>query len=253
MYLQSTLTSFLLPPLLLALLALAGGLLAWRGRRFGGALAVAAALLLLVLATPLCAGLLYASLEREIRPGEAVPATTAVPGAIIILAGEAAWSRDAPGVGPLTLERMRAGAALHRATGLPLLVSGGPLGRGDPPIAALMAASLAADFGVETRWQEDRSADTRQNALFSAALLRREGIGAAWLVTHAWHMPRSQEAFTRAGLPTLAAPVRLDRLPRWEAREFMPRPDRLAQSWYALREWAGRLVYALRDGGTAAP
>ncbi|MFC7542491.1 hypothetical protein ACFQU2_27575 [Siccirubricoccus deserti] len=44
----------------------------------------------------LCAGLLYASLEREIRPGEAVPATTAVPGAIIILAGEAAWSRDAP-------------------------------------------------------------------------------------------------------------------------------------------------------------
>ncbi|MFC7542492.1 YdcF family protein [Siccirubricoccus deserti] len=69
------------------------------------------------------------------------------------------------------------------------------------------------------------------------------------MVTHAWHMPRSQEAFTRAGLPTLAAPVRLDRLPRWEAREFMPRPDRLAQSWYALREWAGRLVYALRDGG----
>jgi uncharacterized SAM-binding protein YcdF (DUF218 family) len=148
---------------------------------------------------------------------------------------------------------MRVGAALHRATGLPLLVSGGPLGRGEPPIAALMAASLAADFGVTARWQEDHSADTRQNAQFSAALLRREGIGAAWLVTHAWHMPRSQEAFARAGLPTLAAPVRLDRLPRWEAREFLPRPDRLAQSWYAMREWAGRLAYALRDRDLASP
>jgi uncharacterized SAM-binding protein YcdF (DUF218 family) len=116
-----------------------------------------------------------------------------------------------------------------------------------------MAASLAADFGVATRWQETRSADTRQNAVFSAALLRQEGIGAAWLVTHAWHMPRSQEAFTRVDLPTLAAPVRLDRLPRWEAREFMPRPDRLAQSWYTLREWAGRLVYALRDRSIASP
>jgi uncharacterized SAM-binding protein YcdF (DUF218 family) len=251
--LQATLTTLALPPLLLVLATLAGGLLGWRGRRWGGALAALAALLLLFLSTPICAGLLYASLEREVRLGEALPATTATPGAIIILAGEAARSRDGAGPGPLTLERMRAGAALHRATGLPLLVSGGPLGRGDPPIAALMAASLAEDFGVPVRWQEVRSADTRQNALFSAALLRREGIGAAWLVTHAWHMPRSQEAFTRAGLPTLAASVRLDRLPLWEAHEFMPRPDRLAQSWYALREWAGRLVYALRDGDPARP
>jgi uncharacterized SAM-binding protein YcdF (DUF218 family) len=171
------------------------------------------------------------------------------PGAIIILAGEAAYTRGTPEVGPLTLERLRAGAALHRRTGLPLLVSGGPLRGGDPPIAALMAASLVADFGVAVGWVEDRSSDTRDNAVFSAAMMRREGIHAAWLVTHAWHMPRAQEAFGRADFTTLAAPVRLDRVPDGRLQDWLPRPDRLAQSWYALREWAGRIVYLIRDRG----
>ncbi|WP_149536596.1 YdcF family protein [Siccirubricoccus phaeus] len=239
---QGTLTSLLLPPLLLVLVALLGGL----GRRRG--LVALAALLLLFLATPLCAGLLYASLEREVRVGEPYPAAGAPPGAVIVLSGEAARTRDGAEVGPLTLERLRAGAALARRTGLPLLVTGGALGRGEPPIAGVMAAALREEFGVPVRWVEDRARDTRENAAFSAELLRAEGIGTAWLVTHAWHMPRSQEAFARAGLVTLAAPVRLDRVPDGRLSDWVPRPDRWAQSWYALREWAGRAVYRLRDG-----
>jgi uncharacterized SAM-binding protein YcdF (DUF218 family) len=99
------------------------------------------------------------------------------------------------------------------------------------------------------RWVEPRAADTRQNALFSAALLRRQGIGAAHLVSHAWHLPRAQGAFARAGFPVHAAPVRRGGLPDATATgNWVPRPDHLAQSWYALREWAGLVVYRLRDG-----
>jgi hypothetical protein len=29
---------------------------------------------------------------------------------------------------------------------------------------------------------------------------------------------------------------------------LVPRPDHLAMSWFALREWAGLLAYRLRDG-----
>src|SRR3954447_7595012 len=149
---QAVLTALLLPPLLLVLGALAGGLLAWRrGWRSGLALA-GAALGLLFLATPLCAGLLFASLEREVRPGQPMPDPAGIPAAIVILAAEAAYSQDIPEVGALTLERLRAGAALHRRTGLPILVSGGSGGAGETALAALMANSLAADFGVTASW-----------------------------------------------------------------------------------------------------
>jgi uncharacterized SAM-binding protein YcdF (DUF218 family) len=168
-------------------------------------------------------------------------------GAIVVLGAEMVHGREGGDIGPLTLERLRAGAALHRRTGLPLLVTGGPLSPGSAPIAVLMARSLTTDFGAAPRWVEPRARDTRENAAFSAALLRGEGIGAAYLVTHAWHLPRAQAAFARQGLATAAAPVRLDRVPDGRLSEWLPRADHLGESWFFLREWAGRLVYALRD------
>jgi uncharacterized SAM-binding protein YcdF (DUF218 family) len=242
---QYLLTTLLLPPLLLVLLAFGGGIAAWWGRRWGGLLAAAAALGLLLLATPQVAGLLVASLEREV----ATPAAGPPPEAIIVLGAEAVRDRDGRfGVGPLSLERLRAGAALHRATGLPLLVTGGRLEPEGTPLAALMAASLAEDFGVAVRWREEAAADTRQNAVFSAALLRVEGVGAAYVVTHGWHLPRALEAFARAGFAVQAAPLRLLAVPKGRAADWVPRADHISMSWYMLREWAGRLVYALRDG-----
>lgn len=256
MSLQAVLTALLLPPLLLVLAAFAGGVLAWRGRwhRAGrGLLVSVAALGILMLATPFVAGRLIGSLEHDLAAATSASETLAIapPGAIIILGAEVARRAGAvePEVGPLTLERLRAGAAQHRRTGLPVLVTGGPIQRGDPPLAALMARSLAEDFGVPVRWIEPRARDTHENAEFSAAMLREAGIGAAWVVTHAWHMPRSREAFARTGLAAVAAPVRIDRLPNGSCwSHWVPRADYLGTSWFALREWAGRLVYALRDG-----
>ncbi|WP_135467457.1 YdcF family protein [Crenalkalicoccus roseus] len=223
-------------------------MLAWRGRRAGGALAALAALLVLLLATPFAAGWLMASLEREVAAGAAAEGVR--PGAIVILGAEVVRDRArGPEVGPLSLERLRAGAALHRTTGLPVLVTGGLLRPGEPSLAALMARSLAEDFGVEARWIEGRAGDTRENAAFSAAMLREAGIGAALVVTHGWHLPRALEAFAREGFPAHPAPLRLSRAPEGRPADWVPRPDHLAASWFALREWAGRLVYALRDGG----
>ncbi|WP_158292458.1 YdcF family protein [Paracraurococcus ruber] len=239
-------TNLLLPPLLLALIGLGAGLLAWRGRRKAGALAALAALGLLLLATPFAAGHLTVALEAQVTAGP----PSASPGAIVVLGGEMAHGMAGPEVGPLTLERLRSAAALHRRTGLPLLVTGGPLSPGAPPIASLMATSLATDFGTPVRWVEPRARDTRENALFTAALLRGEGIGAALVVSHGWHLPRALAAFERAGLPAGAAPVRAGRRPGGTGSDWVPRPDHLAQSWLALREWAGLLVYRLRDGAT---
>jgi uncharacterized SAM-binding protein YcdF (DUF218 family) len=246
MPIQGTLTSLLLPPVLLVLLVLAAGLLAWRGRRGAGAVAALSAVLLLLLATPFVAGSLTHALERQSR--FALPAGAPPPGAIIVLGGEMASGAGAPEIGPLTLERLRAAAALHRRTGLPLLVTAGPVARGAPPLGEMMARSLREDFRVEVRWVEARARDTRDNAVLSAALLREEGVAAALLVSHAWHLARAEAAFDRIGFPVEAVPVRRERMPDGILTDWLPRPDHLARSWFAIREGAGMLVYRLRDG-----
>jgi uncharacterized SAM-binding protein YcdF (DUF218 family) len=243
--LQAIATVLLLPPLLLALLALLGGLLAWRRRKLAAGMVVAASLAQLVLATPFVAGQLRASLESGLDRQAVLPSP---PAAVIILAGDAARSRAGLEPGALTLERMAAGVRLARRTGLPVLVSGGPFGPDDPPIASVMAKSLAEDFTLSARWVETAARDTRENAILSAALLRADGIATAWLVTHGWHMPRSLEAFSRVGFAVQPMPVRLDRIPDGRLSDWVPRPDHLATSWFMLREWAGILVYRLRDG-----
>jgi uncharacterized SAM-binding protein YcdF (DUF218 family) len=222
-----------LPPVVLLLAALAGAVLAWRGRRAGGAVAVLGIAATLLLATPMASGLLLASLEG------AVPAVLAAPGAIVILGAEA---RNGPGgsdVGPLTLERLRRGAALQRETGLPLLVTGGPPSPDTPPIAAAMRATLQQDFSVPVRWEEPAALNTGDNLHLAAAMLRQAGIGSAYLVTHAWHMPRAQLEAARAGLPVLPAAVPRPRRPDGRLADWLPRADCLAMSWLALHEWGG--------------
>ncbi len=249
MSLQAVLSSLFLPPLLLVVAVLLLGLLAWRGSRRAGLLAALCALLVLVLATPLAAGLLLASLEAKVPRGAFAVPDCDGPGAIVILSAEVARGQHGVEVGPLTLERLRAGAALHRRTGLPILVTGGALGRNDIPVAFLMQRSLTQDFGVPVRWVEPRATDTAQNAVNASAMLRAEGICAAYVVTHGWHLPRALEAFARQSAPAaLPAPVRFRRMPEGkQLSDYVPRVDHLVESWFALREWTGRLVYAIRD------
>jgi uncharacterized SAM-binding protein YcdF (DUF218 family) len=246
---QQLLTALVLPPLGLVLASLLGGLLAWRGWRPGGLLVMASALSLGLLSTPFVSGLLMESLEREVRlvPAAQAGGTARMPAAIVILGAEMAHGEEGADVGPMTLERLRAGAALHRRTGLPVLVTGGVLSRDTPAIATLMQRSLETDFATPTRWVEAEAPDTRGNAQNSAVLLREAGIDTAYVVTHAWHLPRALEAFARAGIHGVAAPVRTGHMPDSAWTDWVPRPDHLSDSWFALREWVGRLVYAIRD------
>lgn len=245
---QGLLTTLLLPPVVLVLMAIVGGLLAWRCWRPGGLAAAGAGAALLLLATPMVGGLLTLSLERE---AEAGVAAEPAPSAIVVLGAEVMRTRGGGfDIGPLTLERLKAAAELQRATQLPVLVTGGPLARDAIPLAALMAQSLVQDFGVPVRWREERATDTRENAVFSAALLHADGIAAAYVVTHGWHLPRAREAFGRVGYPVSPVPVRRAAGPTGEWSDWIPRPDHFLVSWYMIREWLGRIVYAIRDGNS---
>jgi uncharacterized SAM-binding protein YcdF (DUF218 family) len=232
----------------LALMQLAVGL---RARRLGAWLATLGFLALVAFSLPATPWLLLTALER----GAATASRNAPPpGAIVVLSAEDL--RAVPGgiiappdIGALTLQRLRAGAMLHRRTGLPVLITGGVIRPGNPPIAQAMARVLAEEFGITARWVEDRSATTWQNAAFSAPLLRQDGIGSAYLVTHGWHMRRGQLAFDRAGLPTLPAPTHLTGPATLDAAAFIPSAHAWSDSRHAIHEWIGLAWYSLRPGG----
>ena len=104
-------------------------------------------------------------------------------------------NRDAPAyagadnVRPLTLERLRYGAHLHRLSHLPLAVSGGyALGIGSSD-AQLMKRALEEDFGVPVAALETGSINTAQNARRSRAAFPHKTIV---LVTYAMHMQRAK-------------------------------------------------------------
>lgn len=261
--------SLLLPPaapwllLLLALLVLPrharlGQWLAWSSLLLGGLLMLPWSLSLLIHPlerTPVYQHSAHALAQPAGASALSRPAADLeAPQAIVVLGGgrnSHALEYGGQSINRLTLERLRYGVHLARQTHLPLLVSGG-LGSADHvPEAQLMQRALREDFAWPARWVEDRSANTRQNARFSAAMLKQAGITRILLVTHAVHMPRARAYFQAAGLQVTPAPMGFflrsaqpDAGPGW-----LPSAHWAYAAWYVLHEWAGLLQqrWLLRD------
>jgi uncharacterized SAM-binding protein YcdF (DUF218 family) len=240
--------SLLLPPGDLILVIALGLLVALRWKRLGRGLQIGAFVALYALSTPAVANRLLASLEPAApldvqRIGDA--------GAIVVLSANAGgWTPEygSDTIGAMTLERMRYAAHLQRATGLPLLVTGGVPGRFARPLAVTMAEALTEDFGVTPRWIEDRAQTTAENAALSAAMLKRDGIATVLLVTSAWHMPRALLAFSASGLGVVPAPTMFTVVASGPLA-FVPGIGALHNAYFALHEYLGidwyRLSYRL--------
>ena len=249
----SALPTFLLvPPANLMLTACVG---AWYHRHRAGRIVLGASLALLVaLSIPVVSHGLLLSLEVGLP---LTPPADDKPGAIVVLSADAEerWDtgeRDYD-VGYLTLVRERAGAALARKTGLPILLTGGHEPVEIPALADLMATSMRDDFNVPAKWLESESRDTWQNAEFSAKILKENKIDSVYVVSHPWHLRRAFIAFRHFGLKMTAAPTLIDGPPRMKIGTFLPSAQALETSYFALHEWIGCAIYALRDRFSARP
>jgi uncharacterized SAM-binding protein YcdF (DUF218 family) len=243
-------SAVLLPPLNLVLPCAAGLLLSRRWPRVALAVSSGALLLLLVFSTEAGSLLLVQPLENLTAPLASARQSEAQ--AIVVLGGGRLAAapeyggQDIPSY--LTLARLRYAARLQRATGLPLLVTGGKPDGALESEATLMARVLRQDFSVPVRWLEQESDNTAQNAEFSARILQQTGLQRILLVTDALHMPRAQAIFVRQGLQVVPAPtIFFSRAPLTPA-DFIPSGEGLRRSHYALHEWIGLAWYRLRHG-----
>jgi uncharacterized SAM-binding protein YcdF (DUF218 family) len=248
---RNLLVPLAMPPIGLVLLIVTGLLLGHRRSRqswfrLGRILSWTGVVTLLLMGLPILSGNALVALESGYST---MPDAEHPPQAIIVLSAEEIRSHQEPlGARPglMTLDRLRAAAALQRQTGLPILVSGGTTQFDVTPLAEVMARSLQQDFRVPVRWVEARSLDTWQNARFSADILRPEGISSVYLVTHAWHMRRAVLAFEGTGLRVPAAPTTRDDPPSLEIHNFLPRTGGWDTGFLALHEWIGYAFYRLR-------
>jgi uncharacterized SAM-binding protein YcdF (DUF218 family) len=235
------------PPGLCLVLLLAALLLRKRRPRASLWFAIAAGLLLWLAATPAVAGAFLRTLQ-SVPP---LPADGALPDAqaIVVLSAEGdrgGVEYGGPTVGPVTLVRVRYAATLHRRSKLPVLTSGGRPGSGLEPLADSMAQTLEMEFATPVRWRERQSADTWENAKFSAELLQKDGVRRVLLVTHGWHLPRAIEAFAAHGIEAVGAGTgwRSEAVVDWTS--WLPASAALRDTTFALHEWIGRLAYSVR-------
>ena len=130
--------------------------------------------------------------------------------AIVILGGGVRSNAPEYGgdtVGRLTLDRVRYGALVARATGSTRARHRRRARSATRAEADVMRETLEREFGVPVRWSEDRSRNTHENAQFSAARLEQEGVKRVVLVAHGFDMRRARAEFTAAGLEVVPAPT----------------------------------------------
>jgi uncharacterized SAM-binding protein YcdF (DUF218 family) len=243
-WIKALIRSLLFPPTGLLLVCAISLVLQRRSPRTGRALVATGVIGLLLLSTPAVGDWLALLLERS-PPLDATRLSHAQ--AIVILGGgvrrdAAEYGGDT--LGALTLERVRYGAYLARRSGLPVMVSGGSV-LGGASEAELMRAALENEFRIPVRWIETRSRTTRENAAYSAAILRNDGVQRIALVAHAFDMHRAMAEFGDERIDVVAAPTGVHDTKERSALDFVPSMAGLQRSYYVSYELAANLVRAI--------
>lgn len=204
---------------------------------------------LLLFSLPIVANSLISSLESQYPPQHKIWHDQSAE-AIVVLGGgrnDRAIEYGGITVSNAEMERLRYAALLHRETGVPILLTGGDPIESGISEAELMQQVLQDEFGITARWIEGNSHTTWENAVYSDEMLGADGVKTAWLVTHAWHMPRSMQVFSGRAVQYIPAPHSYG-VGAWDKLWFkwLPQAGALGLSTVALHEWLGIVWYKLK-------
>lgn len=178
--------------------------------------------------------------------------------AVILLGGvgdENVWAERGELALNENVERLVAtNRVLHDGQARVAILSGGTF---DPKLqeyneARLLAAHLR-EWGIadDRIILEERARNTRENAVFTAEIVRARGFKRVLVITSAFHMPRAADCFRAVGLDVDLLPVdyRTHTLRPMSLSAALPRATALERSTAALREMSGRLIYRVQGYG----
>lgn len=119
------------------------------------------------------------------------------PYAIVILGG-GLTSGDVKGeiiVNAYTKKRLEKAVSVYENNKLPIMLSG---------VEAPYMQKWLKQHNVKAEFLEDRSMNTCENTRFSSLMLQKQGgAPTVYLITDAYHMPRSQRLFAQNGIETI--------------------------------------------------
>jgi uncharacterized SAM-binding protein YcdF (DUF218 family) len=234
------------PSNLLPLLGLLGLLVGLRRPRLGGAVAALALSGLVVAGMSPLAGWVARPLEDRF------PAYVDDGGPIagVIVLGGASDAPESLRRGQLLVndagDRLIAlGDLARRLPAARLVFSGGPGSLGDPNSESTGVQRFEGTLGIEAGRVafEGASRNTRENAVFTAAMVPPKA-GERWLlVTSAFHMPRAMGCFRAVGYDVVAYPV--DYRDTGPSAAVRLTSDSLALLDLVAKEWVGLVAYRL--------
>lgn len=244
-----TLQSILLPPGMNLFLFFLGLFIWWRRYQLiGEGLILLSVLSLWLLSTPQVAYHLLTPLEHyyPVLKADDLDKHASV---MVVLGGGGTLAPEygvTYTVSPDALSRLRYAAYLHRKTQLPIVISGGnPEARtlAEGTEAEWMLKTLKEDFLVPAVIGEKRSTNTADEAIYLTSFFKHHSIQKIYLITNAWHMPRSVFAFRRTGVEIIPAPTGFTQiLSNHALLNYLPSRAALEESTIALHEYMGILL-----------
>lgn len=241
----------LMPPGIIVLIALIGIIIWFFSKKLGNTLVILAFLSLWLLSTPFVAKFLMDPLQNK------YPVLTAntlkhanKKGVIIVLGGGSERADEYDNkirVSYPTSERVAYAAYLHRLTGFPIIVSGGKEEGAPYSEAENMARSLKDNYDIDAELLEDKSLTTADESILLAPVLKQKDYTDIYIVTNAWHMPRSVYIFNKYGIKVIPAPMGFTHFdPSIKAlRSYLPNREALYASAVAMHEYGGLLWYSI--------
>jgi len=248
-YLSKIFWFFATPSNLLAVISLAGLALLVSGRhRLGRAIAAVGILGILIVGTTPLSRFSMRLLEDRFAPVQSLDDGSIA--GVIVLGGAVGMKH---GQVKFTDAAARMTAAMELARRLPearIVFTGGSASLMDEGYTeADVARALFTSVGMreENVLYEDRSRNTRENALFTRDLVEPQP-GERWLlVTSAYHMPRAVGCFEAVGFNVVPYPVdfHADGTASDFFRPFFAVSEGLRLADLSTKEWIGLLAYRL--------
>ncbi|MDO7907715.1 YdcF family protein [Paenibacillus sp. JX-17] len=246
-YIIKFLYSWLLPPGLFILLFLPAVIWLWRRQRRIATVLLALTTLLYLTSTGLFSEALVRGLERQYEQPAAVHGDVLV----VLGAGATQGTPDIDGKGNLlgsAANRLLTAVRLHRATGLPILFSGGQVFPDSGNEADIAHRQLLA-LGVPEQdiLIENTSLNTEQNAENTAVILQQNHLQQPVLITSGFHLPRAVLQFEKAGIHV--QPIPTDYMASSSVQfywgKIAPSSAAMSLTGLALKEYLGILAARL--------